>query len=152
MKFLRISKISIFFILLLSWTINAFSAINYNDISGKWHLMYKNNYGYEFRFNSNYRAFCILYSGTNAVIFKGIYSIEKDKLTLNINEMKNEENISRINLWSKFVKTSSSYFIFNIELQGKDKNKTLALKPVKIIIDGNDSNGYFESEISLKRF
>ncbi len=114
--------------------------------------MYKNNYGYEFRFQTNYRAFCIIYSGTNAIIFKGIYSIEKDTLTININEMKNEENIYRMDLGRKFTKITSSYFIFNMELNGKDKNKTLVLKPVKIIIDGNDSNGYFESEVKVKRY
>ena len=134
-------------------SLNAFSAqLTFNDIAGKWRLIYKNNHGYEFRFQNNYRAFCILYYGTSAIVFKGIYAIEGDRLRININEMKNEENIRRIDLWRKFVKTSSSYFIFNVELVGKDRNKTLVLKPVKIIIDGNDSNGYFEPEVNLKRF
>ena len=74
--------------------------------------MYKNNYGYEFRFQTNYRAFCIIYSGTNAIIFKGIYSIEKDTLTININEMKNEENIYRMDLGRKFTKNNFVIFYF----------------------------------------
>jgi hypothetical protein len=141
------------FIFLFSFiSLSAFSAVGYNDISGKWRLMYKKNIGYEFRFQTSYRAYCIIYSSTNALIFKGIYSIEKDMLTININEMKNEENIFNMDLWNKFTKISSSYFIFNIELTGKDKNKTLVLRPVKTIIDGNDSNGYFESEVKLTRY
>jgi hypothetical protein len=111
--------------------------------------MYKNNCGYEFRFNSNYRAFCIVYSGSNAIIFKGIFAIEKDRLTININEMKTEENWRRIDFWSRFSKTASSYFVFKIEL---NKNKSLTLTSIKTIIDGNDSKGYFEPEISLTRF
>ncbi|MFH0975183.1 MAG: hypothetical protein V1874_05300 [Spirochaetota bacterium] len=128
---------------------SAFPDIGYNDISGKWRLMYKNNCGYEFRFNSNYRAFCILYSGANAIIFKGIFAIEKDRLTININEMKTEENWRRIDFWNKFSKTASSYFVFKIEL---NKNKILTLTSIKTIIDGNDSKGYFEPEISLSRY
>lgn len=148
MKYCKIFPFSFLFLFI---SLSAFPAVSYNDISGKWRLMYKNYFGYEFRFQPNYRVFCIIYSGTNAIIFKGIYSIDKNTLTININEMKNEENIHRIDLWRKFTKTSSSYFIFNLELAGKEKNKTLILKPVKTIIDGNDSNGYFESEVNLKR-
>jgi hypothetical protein len=145
-------KIFSFIFLFIFLSLSAFPAVTYNDISGKWRLMYKNNCGYEFRFQTNYRAFCIIYSGTNAIIFKGIYSIEKDKLTININEMKNEENIHRMDLWGKFTKITSSYFIFDMKLTGKDKNTTLVLKSLKTIIDGNDSNGYFESEVKVKRF
>jgi hypothetical protein len=150
MKYCR--KIFPFIFLFIFLSLSAFSAVTYSDIAGKWRLMYKHNYGYEFRFQTNYRAFCIIYSGTNAIIFKGIYSIEKNKLTININEMKNEENIHRMNLWKNYTKTTSSYFIFDIELTGKDNNKTLVLKPLKTIIDGNDSNGYFESEVKLTRY
>ena len=118
---------------LFLFSAHAFSALlSYNDLIGTWRLKYKRNYGYEFRFHNNYRAFCILYHGTNALVFKGIYSIIEDKLRININEMKNEQRIRRIDFQKRFVKTSSSYFIFNVELQKKGKNKTLILKPLKI--------------------
>ena len=149
---MKYCKIFLYIFLLSFLSLSALSAVTYDDVSGKWRLMYKNNFGYEFRFQNSYRAFCIIYSGTDAMIFKGIYSIEKNRLTININELKNEENIRRINFWNKFTKVSSSFFIFDVELSGRGKNKTLILKPRKTIIDGNDSNGYFESEVKVKRY
>ena len=132
---------------------SAFPAVGFNEIAGKWKLMYKNNCGYEFLFQKNYRAYCILYSGTNALIFKGIYSIEGDKIRININEMKNEEKVSSIDLRNRFIKTSSSYFIFQVEFPAeKNSNKTLILKSLKTVIDGNDSDGYFEPEVSLRKY
>ena len=149
---MKYCKIFLFIFLFSFLSLGALPAVTYDDISGKWRLMYKNNFGYEFRFQNNYRAFCIIYSGTNAMVFKGIYSIENNRLTININELKNEDNIRHMNFWNKFTKISSSYFIFDIELSGKEKNKTLILKPRKTIIDGNDSNGYFESEVKVARY
>jgi hypothetical protein len=125
--------------------------ITFDDIQGKWRLMYKSNSGYEFRFYSNYRAFCILYYGSNALVFKGIYSIETDQIRININAIKNSRNVRKIDMRNKFTKTSSSYFIFNAKLHESKKKSELILKPVKTIIDGNDSNGYFEPEIKLKK-
>ena len=141
--------IFIFIFFISSYTI--FAEQNMNDLLGRWSFMHRRNYGYEFRFLNNYRAYCILYSGSNALVFKGIYTIEKDKLRINISEMKNERNVYRINLRNKFVRTSSSYFIFDADVQRSGKNTVLKLKTIKTIIDGSDSNGYFEPEIVLKK-
>ncbi len=148
---MRIFYKVIFIVCLLAGSASISSGAANDDLKGKWRLMYKNNYGYEFQFLDNYRTFCIIYNNTNALIFKGIYSIDGDRLTININAMKSEENIHAIDLWRKFAKTSSSYFIFRIKLTGKDA-MTLVVMPLKTIIDGNDTSGYFEPEISLKRF
>ncbi|MBN2042164.1 MAG: hypothetical protein JW864_19180 [Spirochaetes bacterium] len=135
-----------FFLLSTAW-----ANITFDDIQGKWQLKYRHNSGYEFRFYGNYRAYCILYCGINALVFKGIYTIENENITININETKNTRNIYRINFENNFVKTSSSFFIFNGQIISDGKKKELLLKPVKTIIDGNDSNGYFEPEIKLKK-
>ncbi len=141
-----------YIIVILLISLNSFATnLNYNNVQGKWRLMYKRNYGYEFRFQNNYISYAILYYGTSALVFKGIYSLEGNEIRININAMKNEANIHRINFRNKFVKTSSSYFIFNGEFQGNKTNKILILKPLKTIIDGNESNGYFEPEVKLKR-
>ena len=65
--------------------------------------------------------------------------------------MKNEENISRINLRNNFTKTSSSYFIFHGVIKKSKWKKILQLNPIKIIIDGRNSEGYFEPVIELKK-
>ncbi len=123
-----------------------------NDLIGRWSLIYRGNYGYTFRFYKNYRALCILYLRLNALVFKGIYTIEDNNMIrINIYEMKNEENISRINLKRKFTKTVSSYFIFQGTINESDKKKKLLLKPIKIVIDGRNSDGYFEPAFQLNK-
>ncbi len=119
---------------------------------GKWQLMYRGNYGYHFHFQKNFRVLCMIYLNTRAVVFKGVYSLENDNtLRINISEMKTEENISQLNMYSRFVKTSSSYFLFNGSLEAEGGRAALELAPRKIVIDGNDSEGYFESRIRLKK-
>lgn len=123
-----------------------------NHLIGRWSLIYRGNYGYRFRFYKNYRALCILYLRINALVFKGIYTIEDNNMIrINIYEMKNEENISRINLKRNFTKTASSYFIFQGTIKESRKEKKLLLKPVRIVIDGRNSDGYFEPAFQLNK-
>lgn len=127
-------------------------ALDFNEIQGRWKLMYAGNYGYEFRFLKNYRVICILYHKVNAIVFKGIYTIEEgSKIRMNINEMKNSKSITNIDYNRKFIKASSSYFIFDGETIKENNKKILILKPQKVIIDGNSSDGYFEPEVKLNR-
>ena len=72
-------------------------------------------------------------------------------IRINIYEMKNEENISRINLKRNFTKTASSYFIFQGTIKESRKEKKLLLKPVRIVIDGRNSDGYFEPAFQLNK-
>ena len=120
------------------------------DLIGTWRLMYRGHYGYTFRFYRNYRALCILHLRVNALIFKGVYTIEENnRIRINIYEMKNEQNPARPNLRRNFVKTSSSYFIFQGTLHRTNNRPKLLLQPVTIIIDGMSSAGYFEPSFEL---
>jgi len=122
------------------------------DIQGKWQLKYQGNYGYFFHFQKNYRVLCIIYLNTRAVVFKGVYTLEDEKtIRINISEMKTEDNFARLNLNTRFSMTSSSYFIFNGVYESGKGSPMLEISPKKIIIDGNNSEGYFELRIKLKR-
>lgn len=120
------------------------------DLIGTWRLMYRGHYGYTFRFYRNYRALCILHLRINALIFKGVYTVEGgNRIRININGMKNEQNPSRPNLKKNFVKTSSSYFIFQGTLHRSENRMKLLMQPVSIVIDGMSSAGYFEPSFEL---
>jgi hypothetical protein len=125
--------------------------VNFKNLNGTWSLFYGNNYGYNFRFYKNYRAIVILYLNNASIVFKGIYNVESaDTLTINVSEMKREEKITDINVKSGFTKAKSSYFIFTTRiLHGSDRKKYLELRPVKIFIDGTESEGFFEPYIKL---
>jgi len=126
--------------------------VNFKNVNGTWSLVYGNDYGYNFKFGKNYRAVVILYLNTSSIIFKGIYTIEdKGKLRINISEMKREEKIKNLNTRSGFNKAKSSYFIFHGKLIKEESGKFLELRPVKISIDGNDSEGFFEPLIKLEQ-
>jgi hypothetical protein len=141
------------FLLLIIFLITPSSAsLKFNDLNGRWRLIYGGNYGYEFRFHKSFRALCILYLRSNAHVFKGVYTIEEgNKIRINISEMKNEQSSTSINMNKNFVKTSSSYFIFEGEIKKSKNKKILELKPIKIIIDSNDSDGYFEPLLKLEK-
>lgn len=124
--------------------------INFNTIKGNWDLKYGDNYGYSFRLGKNYRAVVILYLSCSSVIFRGIYTIEKDDiLRINISEMKREEGVSGINITSGFNQVKSSYFLFNSRIFEKTGKTIMELRPVKILIDDNTSDGYFEPLVRL---
>jgi len=126
--------------------------ITFETIKGQWHLVYPESLGYEMQFYKNYRSFIVLYLGNHALLFKGIYTIEEgDKVRINIYEMKRSESTTAINKESGFTKTKSSYFLFQCYTAGEKQNKRLILKPVKIVIDGNDSDGFFEPVLRLKK-
>jgi len=123
-----------------------------NDIVGSWRLKYPDNYGYDFRFYKNYRALVVLYLNNDALLFKGVYTIEEtNQIRINIYEMKRENNVKSVNTGSGFIKAKSSYFLFRGAAEKGKKPATLILNPVKIFIDGNDSDGYFEPVMRLKR-
>lgn len=123
--------------------------INFRNISGTWSLMYDNNYGYSFRLGKNYRAVVTLYLNTDRVIFKGVYTIEeKNLLRINISEMKREEKGGSV---GAFKKAKSSYFLFQSRIVQDNGKSFLEVRPVRISIDGNDSDGYFEPLIKLEK-
>ena len=122
----------------------------FEDIRGSWSLQYQHNYGYNFQFYPNYKSIIILYLSNLTLVFKGVYTVEeKSVIRINIYEMKHEKNPARVNLSSGFVKAKSSYFLFLGSI--KDEGKSLAIRPIKTIIDGNNSGGYFEPYIKLKK-
>lgn len=124
--------------------------ISFKDIDGHWLLKYPNNYGYKFIFNNSYRTYIIIYLNEDSLVFKGIHNIEgKNLIKIRISGMKRIKGSRRINLSSGFVKTSSSYFHFLAEVNKKKKN--MLIRPIKIYIDGNNSEGYFEPLITLKK-
>lgn len=124
--------------------------ISFKDIRGRWRLKYANNYGYEFRLYKNYRAIVIIFLKENSLVFRGIYTIESDNiLRITLSEMKRVSGVRNLNVRSKFVKTKSSYFVFRANL--KKEKKKLYIRPKTIYIDGNNSEGYFEPLIKLKK-
>jgi hypothetical protein len=126
--------------------------LSFKSIIGTWSLKYSGNYGYTFSFYPNYRALVVLYLNNEALVFKGVYTIEdKNKLKINISEMKNEHHTSGINMYKGFVKAQSSYFMFGGYKVKKSGRETLILKPLAIIIDGNNSEGYFEPLMKLAK-
>ena len=126
--------------------------VNFKNVIGTWSLVYGNDYGYNFRFGKNYRAVIILYLNTSSIIFKGIYTIEeKGILRVNVSEMKREEKIKNLNTRSGFNKAKSSYFIFQGRHITEESGKFLELRTVKISIDGNDSEGFFEPLVKLEK-
>ncbi|MCL2026507.1 MAG: hypothetical protein FWG92_06865 [Leptospirales bacterium] len=129
-----------------------FEPITLASINGQWHLMYPEALGYEIQFNKNYSSLIILYLGNHTLLFKGVYTIEEDsKVRINIYEMKRSESAAAINRKSGFTKIQSSYFLFQCHTVGQNQNKRLVLRPLRIIIDGNDSDGFFEPVLRLKK-
>jgi hypothetical protein len=138
-------------IILLTITIATY-ALQFADIHGRWQLLYRGNYGYEFRFYKNYQAVCIIYMQTNAVVFKGVYTFDNPQtIRININQMKNADSCCDVNTTTGFSQVKSSYFLFNASIATKNNKKMLELKPLSIVIDGINSEGYFEPVIVLQR-
>ncbi len=126
--------------------------LNFDTIKGNWDLKYGDNYGYSFRLGKNYRAVVILYLNCNSILFKGIYTIEKDDiLRINISEMKREESVNKINTTRGFTQVKSSYFLFNTRIFEKTGKTIMELRPVRILIDDNSSDGYFEPLVRLTK-
>jgi hypothetical protein len=50
-----------------------------------------------------------------------------------------------------FVKAKSSYFLFSGYLTARQGRATMFLRPRAIIIDGNNSEGYFEPLLKLAK-
>ncbi len=126
--------------------------LTFKDIRGFWKLNYGNNYGYSFHFYKNYRATVVLSLSNSSLVFRGVYNLEDDNLVrINISEMKRTDETKSVNVTSNFIKTKSSYFVFHGRVRKMKRNHMLELRLVKIFIDGNGSEGYFEPLIKLKR-
>lgn len=124
--------------------------LSFKNVIGTWSLMYSGNYGYAFSLSHSYRATVILYLNMEILTFRGVYTIEEgNKLRININEMREEHRGGGKN--RGFVKAKSSYFLFGGYKTKKGGRETLYLKPLAIIIDGNNSEGYFEPLIKLAK-
>ncbi len=127
-------------------------SLTFKNVIGNWSLKYSGNYGYYFSLSKSYRAIVIIYLHTQALVFKGVYTIdEKNKLKINISELKDEPRVSGINLYKGFLKAKSSYFLFDGYKLKKQNKENLYLEPRSIIIDGNNSEGYFEPLIKLAK-
>jgi hypothetical protein len=124
--------------------------LTFKNVVGTWALKYSGNYGYQFSFYANYRALVILYLNMETLVFKGVYTLDEgNKLKINIYEMKDER---RAGVPSKgFVKAKSSYFLFSGYETARQGRTTLFLRPRAIIIDGNNSEGYFEPLLKLAK-
>lgn len=124
--------------------------LSFKNVIGTWSLKYSGNYGYTFSLHSSYKAIVILYLNMETLIFRGVYTIEEgNKLRININEMKDEHRGGGSR--KGFVKAKSSYFLFGGYKTSKSGRETLYLRPLSIIIDGNNSEGYFEPLIKLAK-
>lgn len=124
--------------------------LSFKSVIGTWSLKYSGNYGYTFTLNASYRATVVLYLNMETLIFRGVYTIEDgNKLKININEMKEEHRAGGGK--KGFVQAKSSYFLFGGYKTRKNGRETLYLKPLAIIIDGNNSEGYFEPLIKLAK-
>ena len=124
--------------------------LSFKSVIGTWSLKYSGNYGYTFSLNPSYRATVVLYLNMETLTFRGIYTIEDgSKLRININEMKDEYRGGGSS--KGFVKVKSSYFLFGGYKTRKGGRESLYLRPLAIIIDGNNSEGYFEPLIKLAK-
>jgi hypothetical protein len=120
------------------------STVTLNDIAGSW-----KGGSYLFVLGRNYTATVVIYINQyEAYVFSGIYNIEKnDVLNISIREMKSGPQ-SEVLSKKGFSRTASSRFAFYATIN-KSKGKSLILRPKEIIIDGNNSEGYFEKELTL---
>jgi len=119
--------------------------VTLTNVVGRWE-----GESYLFSINKNYTASVVVYiNSSEAFIFNGIYTVEKGALRININEMKSGSR-SQIYQHQGFTKTASSRFVFIGDL-AVVKEKTLTLKPKEIIIDGANSEGYFDQLVTLKK-
>lgn len=114
------------------------------NVIGTWQ-----NANYQFIMTNSYKATVIIYANTyQTFVFSGIYTVETDsKLRINISEIKTC-NPSEVFSKKGFTKTASSRFIFAADIV---KGRQMNIKPKEIIIDGNSSEGYFDSNISLQK-
>ena len=126
--------------------------LSFKNVIGNWRLKYSGNYGYYFSLSPNYHALVIIYLNTQALIFRGVYTInDENKLRINISEMKDEPRVTALNLYKGFMKAKSSYFLFAGYRVKKNNRAALNLQPRAIVIDGNNSDGYFEPSIKLAK-
>lgn len=124
--------------------------LSFKSVIGTWSLKYPGNYGYTFSLHPSYRATVVLFLNMEILTFRGVYTIEDgNKLRININEMKDEHRGGGRN--KGFVKAKSSYFLFGGYKTRKSGRETLYLRPMAIIIDGNNSEGYFEPLLKLAK-
>ena len=124
--------------------------LTFKNVVGTWALKYSGNFGYQFSLYANYRALVILYLNMETLVFKGVYTIDEgSRLKINIIEWKEERRSGGSG--RGFVKAKSSYFLFNGYQTVKQGRTTLFLRPRAIIIDGNNSEGYFEPLLKLTK-
>ena len=140
MKFLR----TVFVFLICLSVSPLFASLSLTDPAGKWEAG-----SYMFILNRNYSATIIIYINKfNAYVFNGVYTVDDgDIIRISISQMKSGPK-SEVFSRKGFTKTASSRFLFKAAVMNKN-GKKLILKPKEIVIDGNNSDGYFEKEIIL---
>lgn len=123
-----------------------------DDVIGRWNVKYSGNFGYDFRIFRNFKAIIIINLNTQSFVFKGVWTLDgPNRMKINIFEIKTDPNPLTPNIYSGFVKANASYFLFFAYRNDKPGEKNIILKPEKIIIDSNSSDGYFEPVIKLKK-
>ena len=139
-------KIILTIILFTAASLSAAQPLSMNDCYGRWQ-----DETYLFTLNRNFTALVVIFvNPTTAYVFNGVFSIEKDNMIrINISEMKCGPRSSALSK-SGFTKTASSRFVFAVQ-PSSVRGKTLILKPAEVTIDGNNSEGYFDQVISLKK-
>jgi len=139
-------KILLSIILFSAVALSAAPSFSLNDCYGRWQ-----DETYLITLNRNYTASVIIFvNPTTAYVFNGVFTIEKDnQIRLNINEMKCGPRSSAFSR-SGFTKAASSRFVFEIQ-PSSVQGKALVLKPREVTIDGNNSEGYFDQELKLKK-
>jgi hypothetical protein len=117
------------------------------NVIGTWQ-----NANYQFLLTNSYKATVIIYANAyQTFVFSGIYTVESDtKLRINISEIKTC-NPAEVNSRKGFTKTASSRFVFAADIAAVKTGRQMNIKPKEIIIDGNSSEGYFDSNISLQK-
>ncbi len=143
----------LYLLIILILSIQVYAAnLKFKDLYGHWILKYKNSYGYEFRFKKNYIAYSIIYLNNSVYVFKGVYTIEgENRFRIKINQWKNQSSRRAIEDKKNFENAVSSYFVFDVVVQRKKGRPMLMVSPKKIIIDGRQSDGFFEPEIVLRK-
>ncbi|MGL4369507.1 MAG: hypothetical protein ACRCUT_07535 [Spirochaetota bacterium] len=132
--------------MLLSFSVIYAAQIAPADCYGRW-----KDTTYVVTLNRNYTASVVIYvNPTLAYVFGGVFTVEKDnKLRISISEMKSCPR-GKVFTKSGFTKIASSRFVFSIESKN-DRGKALILRPREVVIDGNDSAGYFDKEMVLRK-
>lgn len=126
--------------------------LDYELLAGTWRLRYPGGFGYDFRFGKSYQSVIVVYTSSFALVFRGVTKITAaDMVRINVYGMKRVDSGRGIYSESGLTRVKSSYFDFRIVTGDRNGKEVITVVPVKLIIDGNDSQGYFEPRFTLQK-